>query len=57
MYYYVNGPIIILEDIEYRNIKFYERIASFVNTDLEKININDIIYIYFININHYQILT
>ncbi len=53
----MNRPIVILEDIIYNNIKFYKKLALFINTKFEKINIDNIIYINFINKNHDQILT
>ena len=53
----MNRPIVILEDTIYNNFKFYKKFASFINTKFEKLNIDNIIYINFINKNHYQILT
>ena len=53
----LNRPIIIFEDVEYLDTKYFKRMMSFINTEIDKINIDDIIFIHFINRNHYQILT
>ena len=53
----LNRPIIILENLENNDITYFKKIASFINNEFEKINLDDIIYINFINKNHYQFLT
>ena len=53
----LNRPIIILENLEYNNNIYLKKLASFINNEFDKINLDDIIFINFINKNHYQFLT
>ena len=53
----LNRPIIILENLENNNIIYLKKIASFINSAFDKINLEDIIFVNFINNNHYQFLT
>ena len=53
----LNRPIIILENIENNNISYFKKLASFINSEFEKINLNEIIFVNFVNKNHYQFLT
>ena len=53
----LNRPIVILEDIYYEERKFYKKFALFNNSDHNSLKIEDIIFINFQNINHYELLT
>ena len=50
----LNRPIIILENLENNNIIYLKKISSFINSVFDIINLEDIIFVNFIN--HYQFL-
>ena len=52
----LNRPIIILENLENNNIIYLKKISSFINSVFDIINLEDIIFVNFINNNHYQFL-
>ena len=53
----INRPIIILENINFDNIKFfYNKLSHFYNNEITKYEIKDYIFINFINKDHYQLL-
>ena len=52
----LNRLILILETMEFDNYAFYKKLALFNKNSNEYFNINDIIFINFINRDHYQLL-
>ena len=51
----LNRPILILETMEFENYAFYKILELFNKNSNEYFNINDIIFINFINRDHYQL--
>ena len=53
----INRPIIILENLEFLNSYiFFNKVALFNNNENEIFNLEDIIFINYVNKNHYQLL-
>ena len=53
----LNRPIIVLENLENNNITYLKKLVSFINSEFDKINLEEIIFVNFINKEHYQFLT
>ena len=53
----LNRPNIVLENLENNNITYLKKLASFINSEFDKINLDEIIFVNFINKEHYHFLT
>ena len=52
----INRPIIILDTLTFKKTCYFRKLVYFNHKDWNSININEIIFINYVNNNHYQIL-